>query len=231
MKQLYSFLLILVFLNVFSQSKIDSLRYKRALKAPQTTDVKYLARFLKVGAKTDSEVVETFYYWIAQNIEYDVNLYKSDSITDEEVSVKNVLAKKKSICEGYANLMLELCNVAKIECEKIVGEAINNTDNKVSGHAWNAVKINDEWKLIDITWGTGAFLDQELKEYSKEIDLKYLFGNPDYFIIDHFPEEERWQLLAIPISKEKFLSSEWKEMRFEKFNSEKKTFEIKFTDE
>jgi transglutaminase/protease-like cytokinesis protein 3 len=231
MKQLYSYLLILVFLNVFSQSKIDSLRYKRALKAPQTTDVKYLARFLKVGAKTESKAVETFYYWIAQNIEYDVNLYKSDSITLEEVSVKNVLTKKRSICEGYANLMLELCNAIKIECKKILGEAINNTDNKVGGHAWNAVKINNEWKLIDITWGTGAFLDHELKEYSKEINLKYLFGNPEYFIIDHFPEEEKWQLKAIPISREKFLSSKWKEMRLEKLNSERKTIEIELIDE
>lgn len=225
MRYLYLLLFFLFFFNLSAQLKIDSLRYKRALKAPQTTDVKFLARFLKVGAKTDNKIVETFYYWIAHNITYDAKLYKDNNATDEDVSVKSILVKRKTICDGYSNLILELCQAVKIECIKIIGYG-KNYDSETEGHAWNAVKINGKWQLIDVTWGTGSFLDRELQNYSKEIDLKYLFGDPDYFIIDHFPEEESWQLLDFPINKEKFLGSEWDEKRLKKYKDGVKIIEI-----
>ena len=217
MKKLFVLFFIFFYSSISAQIEIDSLRYKRAQKTPKTLDVKYLARFLRAGALSDEKTVETFYYWIHQNIEYDVELSKKDNLTKTDVSVLKVLENKKSICAGYANLFFELCQAVKIECVVVEGVAQIDNDKTAQPHAWNAVKINDKWKLIDAAWGSGGTL--ESGAFFKYLDLNYLYSKPENFILEHFPNEEKWQLLAQPISKLDFSSNEYIEKRKSFFNS------------
>lgn len=53
MKKLVILFFVFFCSSIFAQMQVDSLRYKRAQKAPKTFDVKYLARFLKAGAMSD----------------------------------------------------------------------------------------------------------------------------------------------------------------------------------
>ena len=46
-------------------------------------------------------------------------------------------------------------------------------------HEWNAVKINNQWCLIDSTWGTGNKFND------------YLCTPPHCFIRDHLPQESQ----------------------------------------
>jgi transglutaminase/protease-like cytokinesis protein 3 len=217
MKKLFVLFFIFFYSSIFAQIQVDSLRYKRAQKAPKTLDVKYLARFLKAGAMSDEKIVETFYYWIHQNIEYDVELSKKDNLNKTDVSVLKVLENKKSICAGYANLFFELCQAVKIECVVVEGVAQIDDDKIAQPHAWNAVKIKDKWELLDVTWGSGAPL--ESGSFFKYLNLNYLYCKPENFILEHFPDEEKWQLLAQPISKLNFSSEEYAEKRKLFFNS------------
>ena len=210
------FLIIILFnLNISAQIKVDSIRFKHALKAPKTLNVKYLARFLNVGAKSDEKTVETFYYWIHQNIEYDYNLLKKEHKTEEDISVKTTLENKKTICSGYSDLFFELCQSVKIECVKINGVAQVGSEKEGQPHAWNAVKLNEKWLLIDTTWGSGGEFYPET--YEKNLNLKYLFSNPESFILNHLPEENKWQLLETPITKDEFSSVSWIEKRIIEF--------------
>lgn len=62
-------------------------------------------------------------------------------------SVIGVFGERKSaVCEGYAKAFQLLCNICFIENVYITG-----TGNGQS-HAWNAVKIDDEWYCVDVTW-------------------------------------------------------------------------------
>lgn len=215
MKKICLIILILFSINVSAQIKVDSIRFKYALRAPKTLDVKYLARYLKAGAKSDEKTVETFFYWIHQNIEYDYELSKKQDINEEDTSVKKTLEKRKTICDGYSKLFLDLCQAIKIECVKIVGIAQIGDEKEGQLHAWNAVKINDKWLLVDSTWGSGGNFFPE--SYEKNLNLKYLFGEPDYFIITHLPDDSKWQLLKKPVSKDEFLSTAWIEKRIIEF--------------
>ena len=61
---------------------------------------------------------------------------------------------------------------------------------------------------------------------SKILNLKYLFGKPDYFILNHFPSDEKWQLLEKPITKDEFSSTAWIEKRIIEFYNS--TIELKY---
>lgn len=54
--------------------------------------------------------------------------------------------RNAAVCEGYAKAFQLLCIVCGIENVYITGRADGGE------HAWNAVKIGDEWFYIDTTW-------------------------------------------------------------------------------
>ena len=215
MNKICLIILILFSINISAQIKVDSIRFNHAEKAPKTSDIKYLASFLKSGAKSESKTVETFFYWIHQNIKYDYELSKKPEISIKDISVKRTLETKKAICDGYSYLFLELCKAAKIECVRIEGIAQSNDEREGQPHAWNAVKINEKWLLVDTTWGSGGSLFPDV--YVQFLNLKYLFGEPDYFILTHLPSDSKWQLLENPITKVEFSSTTWIEKRIIEF--------------
>lgn len=65
-------------------------------------------------------------------------------------------------------------------------------------HAWNAIKLNNKWILVDSTWGTSD--DASTSEF-------YFDTKPEFAIITRYPENSEWQLLEEPLSLEEFNNS------------------------
>ena len=65
--------------------------------------------------------VKVLHDWIADNITYDSASYFSGNLPEQ--SYINTLKNKNSVCEGYANLFLEMSRLADIRSEKISGFA------------------------------------------------------------------------------------------------------------
>ncbi|NTV84814.1 MAG: hypothetical protein HGA23_11035 [Bacteroidales bacterium] len=206
---------LMQFTALFGQKPLHENLFNHAKSAPDSVENNFqdLATYLKSAAQNDKEIAETIFYWMALNIEYiDDPAYQSD-ITTEEIALVT-LQTKKSGCEGTARLFYELCTASQLECEVIFGYALGYSydNNKAArpNHGWNAVKINDKWELVDATWGSGGSTSEDGKEvYITELDLRYLFADPKNFVIDHFPQQARWQLMEKPISKRKFFSDEY----------------------
>lgn len=78
--------------------------------------------------------------------------------------------------------------------------------NLRSNHAWNAVKINNNWRLLDPTWAAGTVddIDKDDPKYSKEFKEIYYFTPPEKIIFNHFPDHFKYQYLAKAVPKEKF---------------------------
>ena len=195
---------------ISGQKPGNELLFNHALMAPESVEGSFhdLATYLKGPANSDKEVVETIFYWMAINITY----YDDPSLEndDEEIIATTTLLTKKSGCEGTARLFYKLCTAAGVECVVIFGIANSygiESDRSNSNHGWNAVKLDGKWELVDATWGGGGSTNQGKKKvYVKELDMRYLFADPDSFVIDHFPEQKNWQLLDQPISKGTFYS-------------------------
>jgi transglutaminase/protease-like cytokinesis protein 3 len=231
MKPQRSLLILLIAIaqvsNLFAQDATFYRLYNYAKATPESIEenIDVLANHLKVVAKNDKEAVEIIYYWIALNIDYDVAAYQSEQYGI--ITAESTLLTKKSVCQGYAELFAALCKAVDIECEVVSGYAkgFGYYGGRIpeANHAWNAVKVNNEWKLIDVTWGSGS-VDSEGEDlvYIPLLSLRYLFPDPKEYIVDHLPEDPKWQLLKEPITEDIFYSDDFEIIRLNRrFNAPK----------
>jgi len=179
---------------------------QRGVFEDQERFLKPLVRFLTVGAKDDFHKVKILHDWLADNIAYDVESFFSGA--DVDSSPASTLKRRKGVCYGYAGLMVQMCELAGIPCERISGYgrgygfAVGRTENiGDTNHAWNAVRIGGRWYLVDVTWDAGHV---GKRAYKKEYYTTYLFMKPRQFVFSHLPSDNKWQLLSSPISAEQF---------------------------
>lgn len=180
-----------------------------ALAAPDSAEqsLDALAAYLNSGATNDTERARAVYRWITAEVDYDAEAFFAGDyglLTPEEV-----LAEREAICSGYSRLFEALAERMGLETEEVIGfskgytSAIGELDDV--NHAWNAVQVDGQWQLVDVTWGSG-YLDEQ-GAFVESFNPHYFLTPPVQFINDHYPEDEQWQLLGEPISAETFANS------------------------
>lgn len=157
---------------------------KHALEATKKveTSVRALARYLQNGRpksiwdrrvrfwiRNRSGEVSTsreIYRWVTDRIEYD------DSEATK-VFPEDVLAVRRTNCEGYARLYEALSKEAELDCVYCSGMTSEGY------HAWNAVRIGGDWLMVDCCWGAGK----------KDFDSQWFLVPPKRFIQTHSPDK------------------------------------------
>lgn len=159
-----------------------------------------LAVFLSKQFDSDHELVRSIYTWIALNISYDHKLLYTNEKKDQ-CSIE-VWKSRSAVCEGYANLFQDMCTSAGIESRIIKGyvkDFTGNNDIQFPNHAWNSVKIDGKWHILDVTW---ASVNNEVNQLNTQAKNNYSRQKLDYFflmdpkkmIFTHLPEDPYWQL-------------------------------------
>ena len=87
------------------------------------------------------EKIKVFHDYIVNTNKYD-KLKESGNSTYNSDTAIGTLFEGYSVCSGYSDTMALFLNKLNLDNVIVI------TDN----HAWNAVKINDKWLHIDITW-------------------------------------------------------------------------------
>lgn len=73
----------------------------------------------------------------------------------------------QAVCDGYAKATMYFCNKFGIECIVVPGYIRSSG----TAHLWNAVKIDDLWYFIDVTWGDEDFQNDQA---TPEVRYDYL---------------------------------------------------------
>ncbi len=150
--------------------------------------VESLTESLAKGLVNDSLKIVRIYDWITQNIKYEARRNTENDTTLWQEPY-NVIMRKKAVCIGYAKLFQAMCRSQKIEAEVIAGPSKNiNGMLEPEEHAWNSVKINQNWYILDATWGAGYYTTART----------YFLSDPSVFIETHYPNDPMWQLLRQP---------------------------------
>jgi hypothetical protein len=184
--------------NTFSQTRYDSL--------------KSLSRKITSGITSERKKLEAILYWVTENIEYDVanyqrslsgqkiypdfHIHHTDSIArerayDEAIACLTIF-RRKGVCDGYARLFKSLCIHSGIQCVVVNGKAKTILSEQLEGHAWNAVRLEGKWQLVDPTWASG-YVNGDT--YTKKRHLFYFLTDPQAMFINHLPDEQKWTLL------------------------------------
>lgn len=180
------------------------------LSAFSANNLDSLSQLLTKNFSAEEEKVRAIYVWVANNIAYDMQKYLERKNLanmilkkkDNSESAEKIFAKRKAVCEGYSNLVKALCNKAGITCELVEGIG-RPLKNQYDLHAWNAVKINNEWKLLDATWSAGA-IDGKKNKFEKKFDDHFFLMPAAEFIKTHYPFDPMWQLLLQPVKRTEF---------------------------
>ncbi len=180
------------------------------------TSLDRLADRINSDFTREDEKARAIFTWIAVNIRYDLDALGvvkgpagfSYSSEEELIAKKQkfkedmayeTLRSKKAVCHGYAMLYTVIAEKVGLEAEVVPGTAKSYPNHigrypNISDHAWNAVKVNGEWKLVDVTWGAGSVIGRT-KKFEFDFNDGYFFSNPKDFFLKHYPEDEKWLLL------------------------------------
>ncbi|MBI4311936.1 MAG: hypothetical protein HY681_09150, partial [Chloroflexi bacterium] len=183
---------------------------QHALAAPDAAEqsIKALATYLVTPAQSDVEKTRAIYRWITENIAYDFPAYLSGDYGDQRAEV--VLKRRTAVCAGYAELFKALGAYVGLQVEIVEGwskgyDYVNTRVDKEPNHAWNAVRLNGAWYLVEPTWGAGSITEK--KQFEPKFEDYYFLTPPQQLIATHFPVDARWQLLSTPLTREEFLTA------------------------
>ena len=198
MKRLFA-VLVLSFGFLFSfavdYSKIDnqSLIIPTELKTPDE-----IATYLTRNLSLPIEKARAIYFWIAHNIRYDLELLNSNKkYIDSKEIVDEVLLNRKGVCQHYAELFHTCCQSVGVKSYVINGYTDQKGELAKYGHAWNAIKVDDKYYEIDVTWAAG-FLEKG--KYVHQFTDRFFLLSPASFIKTHIPYDPIWQFSNNPIS-------------------------------
>lgn len=218
-----TFLFSLLFTSAFccasAQSnpyrQVDSLMATYTKTVKNTDDLRDLWYFIYQNVYTDSLRLRAAVDWIASNIAYDVKAWQTEN--EQAGQLDYVLRRKKAVCAGYASLLKYLCDMFKIECEVVTGRArafdrdvYLQSSKLVDNHAWNVVKINGSWRLLDPTWIAGSVsgeADDPEAKFVQGFTETYCFTPPEKFVLNHYPKPGRHQLLSPAVPEKEFRTS------------------------
>ena len=125
--------------------------------------------------------VMTVYTYVIDNTEY--------VISDDDQSIAGAFWKKQAVCAGYAGAVQYLLERLDIPCIYVDGSTKGSTE----GHAWDIVKIGQEYYYVDATNGDQPdFLngDAAQLEEHKTIIYDYLCPFPEEYEKTYTPSEE-----------------------------------------
>ncbi|NFV47316.1 transglutaminase [Clostridium botulinum] len=90
--------------------------------------------------------------YVVKHADYNMEGLNKRPADLEDHSAYGVLVLGKGVCESYSKAMHLLLNEAGIECKYATGYKKNRDGRQGGGHAWNIVKLDNEWYNLDATW-------------------------------------------------------------------------------
>ena len=129
----------------------------------------------------DYEKVRIVYTYVIDHTQYQTG--------EDDQSIAGVFWKKSAVCAGYAGAVQYLLERLDISCIYVDGSTKGSTE----GHAWDIVKIGQEYYYVDATNGDQPdFLngDAAQLEEHKTIIYDYLCPFPEEYERTYTPSEE-----------------------------------------
>ena len=134
---------------------------------------------------TDLEKEEAINAYLCENLEYDFdalasakkNNYKfTDPEYDDTFTLYGALINKVCVCAGYSAAFKQLADLAGLDALVVTGQL-----NSV-GHAWNKVKIGEDWLTIDPTNNDKDVMPNGLFNLSDDTASLMIIEDKDYVL-------------------------------------------------
>lgn len=146
-------------------------RYRESMEQTEEVDRlvnRALVQIIK-PEMNEHEKVKVIHDWIVSKLEYDQSLSKYTAYEG--------LITGEAVCQGYSLLGYKMLKEAGITVR--IAEGTVNTGD----HAWNMVKLGDNWYHLDLTWDDPVSQDQT--KQSRSISYRYYLKTDKQLRVDH----------------------------------------------
>ncbi len=123
------------------------------------------------------EKIKYVYETLIDQVEYQEN-------SPQNQNIRSVFLEGKTVCMGYSKAAQYLLNRMGIFCTLVTGTV---TGEKPSSHAWNLVRIGEQYYYMDVTWGNPGYLNPV--EDDAYISYSYLCCNEETLAPTHVPDD------------------------------------------
>ncbi len=121
----------------FSDKQLEILEAVKSIINQNTSD-----------SYTDYQNEVNIHDYLVKTVVYDEENLEKDTIPEDSFTAYGALINHVAVCGGYSEAFQILMDVLGIECKTIIG---TGGENNIS-HAWNLVKLDDNWYHVDTTF-------------------------------------------------------------------------------
>lgn len=180
----------------FAQAYVNPDNFRDSSNVPDS--VKSMSNQIVGGETDDYTKIFLLHKWVAENIYYDYDAYLSGSYRSGKYDSATVLADKRSVCEGYANLLRDLILAQGIPCMKAstysLGVSTNGgsyavkadeANTETSNHAHVEAWVDGHWVIMDATWDSNNKYENGSYNTDAPNGFYYFDITPETLSLDH----------------------------------------------
>ena len=102
----------------------------------------------RVNSDDTYEKVKMLHDFLAKNV-----VYENDGMKERH-NIIGPLIEKRSVCDGFSAAFKFLLDKIEVPCIVVTGTAWDQQSGIDDNHAWNLVKLENQWTHIDVTFDT-----------------------------------------------------------------------------
>lgn len=124
------------------------------------------------------DAAQAVYDLICSEGKYDHKMGNCGYIDVYAHSVASYAEKHMAVCEGLAKTFQAVMLCLGYECLTVGGYVYNAPDSHSDRHAWNMIKIDNSWRVVDVTAGINGY--KPVFKNNPEIYREYEDGDKPY---------------------------------------------------
>ncbi|KAK4219535.1 hypothetical protein QBC37DRAFT_137572 [Rhypophila decipiens] len=174
---------------------------------PNMTAITLATTYVCRPYRSDAQRLRAIFTWVAERICWEEDF-------EGEIDTRRVIQTKRACAEEYAVLVMEMCRAVGLPCEmvrgylKAPGETPDSGIMPRSNHWWNAVLVDNEWRMIDCCLASPS--NPKRSAYSScsssSADSWWFLTRPTEICWTHIPEHHQQQHICPPVAHEILLN-------------------------
>ncbi|KAI0540125.1 hypothetical protein GGR58DRAFT_186871 [Xylaria digitata] len=174
---------------------------------PMTASVTLATTYVCRPYRSDVQRLRAIFVWVAEQVNWEEDF-------EGEVDTRRVIQTRRGCAEEYAVLVHEMCAAVGIHSEivrgylKTPGEVPEINIMPRSNHWWNAVLVDDEWRMMDCCLASPSNPRRGLYSNagSGTAEFWWFLARPTELCWTHIPEHHAQQHICPPVAHETLLN-------------------------
>lgn len=174
---------------------------------PMTTAITLATTYVCRPYRSDVQRLRAIFTWVAEKVCWEEDF-------EGEVDTRRVIQSKRACAEEYAVLVQEMCTAIGLQCEivrgylKVPGEVSDLNMMPRPNHWWNAVVVDNEWRIMDCCLASPSNPQRGLYSSAANnvADSWWFLTRPLEVCWTHVPDHHDQQHIVPPVAHEILLN-------------------------